>query len=280
MRFRRSSHCSGDLDLTALEQLQLQQAQSATTDPDSLYPPVVFQGGQPAPSSMDLLQPAHNEHGDGYYLDGHRHGYGLSPGYNNDNGTDNRASGAVQDEGLEAAAAAAAEAAVAAAVARGHQLRASGAFNFLSAPSTPVGMPLSAAAAAQALPSGLSFFPGEEAGAAARSRRNQLRPDSDEAAPLKQTVVATVAGSPDVSSEGVPLGEGFDGRVRLLGQEKRYNGPARAVGAGRGGGGHGRPAWNNADVAALAAAKAGVARAVAAAAEGVGVDGEALGWAR
>lgn len=231
---------------------------------------------------MGLLQPSHNEHGDGYYLDGHRQGYGLSPGYNNnDNGNDSRGSGAIQDEGLEAAAAVAAEAAVAAAVARGHQqLRASGAFNFLSAPSTPAGMPLSAAAAAQALPSGLSFFPGEEAGGAARLRRSQLRPDSDEAAPLKQTVVATVAGSPDVSFEGVPLGDGFDGRVRLLGQEKRYNGSARAVGAGRGGGGgHGRPAWNNADVAALAAAKEGVARAVAAAAaaEAGGVGGEALG---
>ncbi|CAM9942363.1 unnamed protein product, partial [Laminaria digitata] len=104
---------------------------------------------------------------------------------------------------------------------------AAGAFKFNSAAGPgpglrPAALPLLSAGV---LPS--SFFPSEAGGAArprSSRRRNQLRRSntSEEIEPLKQTVVATVAGSPDVSAEGVPLGEGFDGRVRLLGKEKKY----------------------------------------------------------
>ena len=165
----------------------------------SVLPPGALEEAPLPPSTGLRFHSADNEHGDGYNLDGchHRGGYGLSPG------KDSGGSGAVPDEGLEAAAAAAGAAAVAAAVARGHQLRAAGAFNFYSAPTTPVGMPPSAAAGAPALPSVRSFFAGEAGGGgAAPSRRGRIRSDSEEAAPLEQTVVATVAGSPDVSSEG------------------------------------------------------------------------------
>ena len=216
---------------------------------------------------------------------------------------------------VEAAADAAAKAAVAAAVARGHEMRAAalagGGSMFHSAPTTPAaamageGMPSSSSASALSLlptaappapvlPTGMSsFFPieaGKEetsvsaAAAAAKEarqrQRGQVRTYSEEAdaAPLKQTVVATVVGNPDVSADGAREGEAFDGRVRLLERERGYRGPNRVAGAGRGGRGRGgEHAWNSAAVtAALAAADGGDAKATV---EGVGGEALALvGW--
>eukprot|EP00904_Undaria_pinnatifida_P012871 jgi/Undpi1/8714/HiC_scaffold_25.g11179.m1 len=289
-------------DLNPVEQMLVPQLAEASSNARSS--PVMFGDQLPPPPWMGVLEPNPNpnpdphagfpptanpnpsrdydDDGDDDYLHGYRHGYGPGLGYDNDNDNDNdndmgESTGAVRDQGAGESTA----------MATDQGMEEGTAMVLDQGVDEGTGMVLETGTA-MVLEKGTAMvldLGAEEAGkeetsvsaaaAAAKEarqrQRGQVRTYSEEAdaAPLKQTVVATVVGNPDVSADGAREGEAFDGRVRLLERERGYRGPNRVAGAGRGGRGRGgEHAWNSAAVtAALAAADGGDAKATV---EGVG----------